>query len=122
MFLRSQLRKKDGREHTYWSVVENQRLHDGRVVQRQVLYLGKVNDSQREAWRKGTRWDQILQILVTQRLLAPGSEWHLHRDWFERTALAGLLGGDFGLAEIHKLYCSEENPSQSHPPHPQSAK
>ena len=36
-------------------------------------------------------------------LLAPGSEWHLHRDWFERTALADLLGGDFGLAEIHKL-------------------
>ena len=181
MFLRSQLRKKDGKEHTYWSVVENKRLHDGRVVQRQVLYLGEVNDSQRAAWRKtldahtpgfdatsqialfphdrpaptddarvvrirldelslqrprqwggcwlalelyrqlgldtffaehlpasrkGTRWDQILQVLVTQRLLAPGSEWHLHRDWFERTALADLLGGDFGLAEIHKLYAT----------------
>ena len=52
MFLRSQLRKKDGKEHTYWSVVENQRLHDGRVAQRQVLYLGEVNDSQRAAWRK----------------------------------------------------------------------
>ena len=181
MFLRSQLRKKDGKEHTYWSVVENKRLHDGRVAQRQVLYLGEVNDSQRAAWRKtldahstdsnaptqialfphdrpapeddarvvrirldelslqrprqwggcwlalelyhqlgldtffathlpasrkGTRWDQILQVLVTQRLLAPGSEWHLHRDWFERTALADLLGGDFGLAEIHKLYAT----------------
>lgn len=179
MFLRSQVRKKDGKEHTYWSVVENKRLHDGRVAQRQVLYLGEVNDSQRAAWRKtldahttgsnatsqialfphdrpaptddervvrirldglslerprqwggcwlalelyrqlgldtffakhlpasrkGTRWDQILQVLVTQRLLAPGSEWHLHRDWFEGTALADLLGGDFGLAEIHKLY------------------
>ena len=43
------------------------------------------------ASRKGTRWDQILQVLVTQRLLAPGSEWHLHRDWFERTALADRL-------------------------------
>ena len=181
MFLRSQLRKKDGKEHTYWSVVENQRLHDGRVAQRQVLYLGEVNDSQRAAWRKtldahtpdsaaptqialfphdrpaptddervvrirldelslrrprqwggcwlalelyrqlgldtffathlppsrkGTRWDQILQVLVTQRLLAPGSEWHLHRDWFGRTALADLLGGDCGLAEIHKLYAT----------------
>jgi len=179
MFLRSQVRKKDGKEHTYWSVVENQRLHDGRVAQRQVLYLGEVNDSQRAAWRKtldahspdantpsqialfphdrpapaddprvvqirldqlslrrprqwggcwlalelyrqlgfdtffaehlpasrkGTRWDRILQVLVTQRLLAPGSEWHLHRDWFERTALADLLGDDFGLVEIHKLY------------------
>jgi transposase len=56
------------------------------------------------ASRKGTRWDRILRVLVTQRLLAPGSEWHLHRDWFERTALADLLGEDFGLAEIHKLY------------------
>lgn len=181
MFLRSQVRKKDGKEHTYWSVVENKRLHDGRVAQRQVLYLGEVNDSQREAWRKtldahspdsnttsqialfahdrpaptddprvvqirldqlslqrprqwggcwltlelyrqlgldtffaehlpasrkGTRWDRILRVLVTQRLLAPGSEWQLHRDWFERTALADLLGEDFGLAEIHKLYAT----------------
>jgi hypothetical protein len=181
MFLRSQTRKKDGKEHTYWSVVENKRLGDGRVLQRQVLYLGEVNDSQRAAWRKtldahaegeaaprqialfphdrpaptddarvvqirldqlslqrprqwggcwlalelygqlgldtffaahlpasrkGTRWDRILQVLVTYRLLAPGSEWRLHRDWFECTALADLLGGDFGLAEIHKLYAA----------------
>jgi hypothetical protein len=42
--------------------------------------------------------------LVAYRLLAPGSEWRLHRHWFERTALADLLGADFGLAEIHKLY------------------
>ena len=181
MFLRSQLRQQDGQEHTCWSVVENQRLHDGRGVQRQVLYLGEVNDAQRAAWRKtraahttgsdataqialfphdrpaptddergvrirldqlslqhprqwgggwlalelyrqlgldtffaehlpasrkGTRWDQIRQVLVTQRLLAPGSEWQRHRDWFERTALADLLGGDFGLAEIHRLYAT----------------
>lgn len=179
MFLRSQIRKKDGKTHTYWSVVENKRLHDGRIVQRQVLYLGEVNDSQREAWRKtleafvdgedtprqialfphdrpapaddarvvqirlrdltlhrprqwgacwlalelyqqlgldtffaerldpsrkGTRWERILQVLVTYRLVSPGSEWRLHRDWFERTALADLLGGDFRLAEIHRLY------------------
>ena len=52
MFLRSQIRKKDGKEHIYWSVVENKRLGDGRVLQRQVLYLGEVNDSQRAAWRK----------------------------------------------------------------------
>ncbi len=58
------------------------------------------------ASRKGTRWDRILQVLVAQRLLAPGSEWHLHRDWFGRTALADLLGGDFGLAEIHRLYAT----------------
>jgi len=52
MFLRSQLRKQDGQEHTCWSVVENKRRPDGRVAQRQVLYLGAVNDSQRAAGRK----------------------------------------------------------------------
>jgi transposase len=54
--------------------------------------------------RKGTRWDAVLFVLVTYRLLAPGSEWRLHREWFERSALADLLGADFALAEIHKLY------------------
>ena len=52
MFLRSQVRKKDGQAHAYWRVVENKRLQDGRVAQRQVLYLGEVNDSQRAGWRK----------------------------------------------------------------------
>ena len=50
MFLRSNKRIKDGKEHRYWSVVENKRCAGGRVVQRQVLYLGEINDSQREAW------------------------------------------------------------------------
>ncbi len=54
--------------------------------------------------RKGTRFDQVLFVLVAYRLLAPGSEWRLHREWFARSALADLLGEDFGLAEIHKLY------------------
>ena len=52
----------------------------------------------------GTRWDQVLFVLVAYRLLAPGSEWRLHREWFRRSALADLLGEDAGLAEIHKLY------------------
>ncbi len=52
MFLRCTKRKKDGKEHRYWNVVENRRVSGGRVVQRQVLYLGEINDSQREAWRK----------------------------------------------------------------------
>ena len=43
-------------------------------------------------------------MLVAYRLLAPGSEWRLHREWFERSALADLLGEDAGLAESHKLY------------------
>lgn len=54
--------------------------------------------------RKGTRWDLVLQTLVVYRLLAPGSEWFLHRHWFESTAMADLLAEDFGLVEIHKLY------------------
>ena len=52
MFLRFTIRKKDGKEHRYYSLVENRRLSGGRVVQRPVLYLGEINDSQQEAWRK----------------------------------------------------------------------
>ena len=180
MFLRQTRRKKDGKPHTYWSVVENQRLQGGRVVQRHVLYLGEISPSQAAAWRKsievfdeeagqprtlalfpedrcaaaapdssvvqlrlsemrlcrprqwgacwlaglvweelhldrfwserlptnrkGTRWDQVLQVLVSYRLIAPGSEWKLHRDWFGRSAMADLLGSDFRLATPHKLY------------------
>ena len=50
MFVRCKKRFKDGKEHRYWSVVENVRVRGGRVVQRQVLYLGEINDSQRAAW------------------------------------------------------------------------
>src|ERR1017187_10871079 len=52
MFLRATVRKKDGKEHTYFSVVENKRVADGRVVQRHVLYLGEINSTQELAWRK----------------------------------------------------------------------
>jgi hypothetical protein len=184
MFLRQKIRKKDGKEHRYFSVVENQRVAGGRVVQRQVLYLGEINDTQQLAWRrsievfedgasqprtlslfpedrceellpdtsivrlklsqvrlcrprqwgacwlaltlwrelqldqfwaerlpasrKGTRWDDVLFVLAAYRLLAPGSEWRLHREWFARSALVDLLGADFGLAEIHKLYACHD--------------
>ena len=180
MFLRHTKRKKDGKEHRYWSIVENRRVGGGRVVQRPLLYLGEINDLQELAWRKsiavleegaaaprplslfpedrcegvlpdaavvrlklaelrlcrprqwggcwlavnlwrelaldrfwaerlgpsrkGTRWHQVLLLLATYRLLAPGSEWRLHRQWFEGSAMADLLGEDVGLAEIHKLY------------------
>ena len=50
MFVRSKRRFKDGKAHRYWSEVENVRNRDGRVVQRQVLYLGEINDRQRAAW------------------------------------------------------------------------
>lgn len=180
MFLRCSTRKKDGKEHRYYSIVENKRVADGRVVQRHVLYLGEINTSQELAWRKsievfedgqeqpstlalfpedrceavipdesvvrvrlselrlcgarqwgacwlvvklwreleldrfwserlspsrkGTRWDQVLLVLVAYRLIAPGSEWGLHRQWFGASALGDLLGADFSLAESHKLY------------------
>jgi hypothetical protein len=166
MFLRAKRRFKDGKEHRYWSIVENRRTTGGRVVQRQVLYLGEINDSQQAAWckgievldrerastrqmalfsedreapeldcevvqvrlsalslrhprqwggcwlalvlwdrlaldefwagklgrsRKGTRWLNVLKVLVCQRLLAPGSEWRLHRQWFEQTAIALIV-------------------------------
>jgi Transposase DDE domain len=184
MFLRKIPRKKDGKTHDYWSVVENKRVAGGRVVQRHVLYLGEINSSQAAVWRKaievldadtgrpqtmalfpedrcttvtpdasvvqlrlsemrlcrprqwgacwlagqlwqalqldrfwadrlapsrkGTRWDQILQVLVAYRLIAPGSEWKLHRAWFANSAMADLLGADFGLAEAHKLYACHD--------------
>ena len=184
MFLRKTPRKKDGKTHDYWSVVENKRVAGGRVVQRHVLYLGEINSSQAAEWRraievldadtgrprtmalfpedrcvaaasdksvvelrlsdmrlcrprqwgacwlagqlwqalqldtfwadrlppsrKGTRWDQVLQVLVSYRLIAPGSEWKLHRDWFGKSAMADLLGADFGLAESHKLYACHD--------------
>ena len=133
MFLRSQVRKKDGKEHPYWSVVENKRLHDGRVAQRQALYLGEVNDSQRAARRKtlaahstgsdataqialfphdrpGPTDDaRVVRIRLDQLSLQLGLR-HLLRRTSARLAqghaLADLLGGDFGLAESHKLYAT----------------
>jgi len=51
MFLRSTERKKDGKTHRYFSVVENRRLPGSRIVQRTVLYLGEINDQQQAAWR-----------------------------------------------------------------------
>jgi hypothetical protein len=184
MFLRASTRKKDGKEHRYWSIVENRRLAGGGVLQRHVLYLGEINSSQERAWRKsvevlderehelralalfpedrieecaadgsvvrlrlsqlrlcrprvwgscwlalklwealqldqfwaarlpqnrkGTRWSQVLFVLVVYRLLSPGAEWRLHRQWFERSALADLLGADAAVADIHKLYACHD--------------
>ena len=50
MFLRHKLRRKDGKLHRYWSIVENRRVSGGRTVQRHVLYLGEINDAQQAAW------------------------------------------------------------------------
>jgi len=52
MFLRSNNRKKDGKDHRYFSIVENHRSASDKTVQRTVLYLGEINDQQQAAWRK----------------------------------------------------------------------
>ena len=179
MFLRSTNRKKDGKDHRYFSIVGNRRVADGRTVQRTVLYLGEINDQQQAAWRKtlqvfdeqeqcytalclfpddleipadavdsiqvklsglelrrprtygscwlacelwhglglnefwrqhlpegreGMSWEKVLQVLVVNRLLEPGGEFHLHRQWFDSSALDELLRTDFAVAEKDRLY------------------
>lgn len=180
MYLRCNRRIKDGKEHRYWNIVESKRCAGGKVVQRQVLYLGEINDSQRESWcrvieafdektqqrtqlalfpaekelpeyaagygvqvrleamelcrprqfgacwlachlyeqlaldqfwkdrlpdsREGTCWRHVLQTLVCYRLIDPGSEWRLHRLWFDQSAMGDLLGEDYALVEKNALY------------------
>lgn len=74
----------------------------------QALQLDQFWAARLSPSRKGTPWDQILQVLVAYRLIAPGSEWKLHRDWFGKSAMADLLGADFRLAEAHKLYACHD--------------
>jgi len=179
MFLRSNNRKKDGKDHRYFSIVENHRLASDKTVQRTVLYLGEINDQQQAAWRKtlsvfdeeqqeyanlslfpddreipadavdslqvkvsglelrrprvfgscwlgcelwrqlglhefwdsrlaGSReevaWEKVLQLLVVNRLLDPGSEFRVHRQWYLSTAMDARLGTDFAVAEKDRLY------------------
>lgn len=56
------------------------------------------------ASREGTSWYHILMVLSAYRLIDPGSEWRLHREWYERSAMADLLGEDFALAAKDNLY------------------
>lgn len=81
MFLRVRTHKKDGKEHRYFSVVENKRVSGGRVLQRHVLYLGEINSSQELAWRRsievldeGARAPRTLALFPEDRCegLAPG--------------------------------------------------
>jgi hypothetical protein len=54
--------------------------------------------------RKGTGWLNVLKTLTAYRLLDPGSEWRLHRDWFKTSAMADLLGEDDSIAAKNTLY------------------
>jgi transposase len=179
MFLRSTNRRKDGKSHRYFSVVENRRLPGGKTAQRTVLYLGEINDRQQTAWRKTldvfdeteqryttmslfpddreipadavdsaqirlsglqlkrprvfgncwlgcelwqqlgldefwqqrlpqgretVSWEKVLQLLVINRLLDPGSEFRVHRQWYVDSAMDDLLGTSFAVAEKDRLY------------------
>jgi hypothetical protein len=64
--------------------------------------------------REGTNWCDILQTLVCYRLIDPGSEWRLHRQWFEQSAMADLLGADFMVAEKNALYRCLGTPSHDY--------
>jgi hypothetical protein len=81
MFLRSTCRKKNGKQHRYFSIVENKRLGDGRVLQRHVLYLGEINWSQELAWRKsievfeeGKEKPSTLALFAEDRCAAENSD------------------------------------------------
>jgi hypothetical protein len=75
MFLRCNWRRKDGKEHRYWSIVENRRCAGERVVQRQVLYLGEINDTQREAWVRSIEvFDEDAGCQKKLKLFAPERE------------------------------------------------
>ena len=73
MFVRCKKWFKDGKEHRYWSVVENVRVSRGRVVQRQVLYLGEINDSQRAAWWSYPAYVELCIGGATSELAVAGS-------------------------------------------------
>ena len=69
MFLRCNKRKKDGKVHRYYSVVENRRVANGRVVQKPVLYLGEIADDQQKAWRKSLEVFDVDQNRPVQKYL-----------------------------------------------------
>src|SRR5438105_2412018 len=70
MFLRSTNRRKDGKDHRYFSIVENRRLPGGKTAQRTVLYLGEINDRQQAAWRKTLEvFDEAEQRFTSLSLL-----------------------------------------------------
>jgi hypothetical protein len=69
-----------------------------------LLKLSEFWSSRLVPSREGTRWLNVLITLVIYRLIDPGSEWRLHRQWYEQSALGDLLGEDFGLAAKDNLY------------------
>jgi transposase len=54
--------------------------------------------------REGVAWTKVLELLVVNRLIDPGSEFRVHRHWFDQSAMDILLGVDFQVAEKDRLY------------------
>jgi transposase len=68
------------------------------------LHLERFWRERLPASREHTSWYHILMVLCAYRWIDPGSEWRLHRDWYERSAMGDLLDEDFGLAAKDNLY------------------
>jgi len=54
--------------------------------------------------REAVSWEKVLRLLVVNRLLDPGSEFRVHRQWCLNSALDELLGTGFEVAEKDRLY------------------
>lgn len=70
----------------------------------QQLELDRFWEQKLERGREAVSWTQVLELLVVNRLIDPGSEFRLHRQWFDRSAMDVLLGVDFAVAEKDRLY------------------
>jgi hypothetical protein len=68
------------------------------------LELDRFWEQKLERGRKQVSWAQVLELLVVNRLIDPGSEFRLHRQWFDQSAMDVLLGVDFAVAEKDRLY------------------
>src|SRR5260370_1106227 len=104
MFLRCKVRRKDGKQHRYWSVVENTRVAGGRVAQRHVLYLGEINDTQELAWRRSIAVLEDGAAQPRTLSLFPGA--HCERLRADARAEAGGLrssGGTVARSVQHQL-------------------
>ena len=80
MFLRCKVRRKDGKQHRYWSVVENTRVAGGRVVQRHVLHLGEIRD---RTYENQQHRASGLNLLVTAIIL--WNTRYLGESWYSTT-------------------------------------
>jgi transposase len=54
--------------------------------------------------REAVAWHKVIELLAVNRLVDPGSEWRLHRQWFDQSAMDQLLGQDFAVASKDRLY------------------